>query len=118
MLTRWMVTSNDKLKDKFALNALKQAPTNPGIDNKLDWPSRKEIIDSQCISSESPPEVFSFTESGLADKFDKLWIPQADDLLKSRIIIGAHTGHGGHRGQKITFAILDAHFFWKNMEKI
>ena len=36
--------------------------------------------------------------------------------LKLRIIIAAHTGHGGHRSTNVTMATVRAHFSWKKLE--
>ena len=37
-------------------------------------------------------------------------------MLKLRILIAAHTGHGGHRGINVTQASVEAHFWWNDMK--
>ncbi len=92
------------------------APISPSLDPALDWPSRSDIIKSQGESDETSSDTFKKDDSGWVDDRDRLWIPNEDKLLKFRILIAAHAGHGGHRGKNVTMASVKAHFEWKDLK--
>lgn len=116
MLTRWAVQPMSTIS-ALSVKSVMYAPVNPGLDPKLDWPSCDEIIASQESSREKPLAGFNKTDAGWCDEKDRIWIPSDDELLKLRILIAAHTGIGGHRGQRVTRAAVEGHFLWTKMKK-
>ena len=113
LLTRWAVSPKRKVNAIKVLRAksLMCDPISPGTDSKLDWPNIEDIKRAQTASKESPPDRFKHSQNGIRDSKDVLWIPFNCANLKLRIIIGAHTGHGGHRSWRVTLASIKAHFF-------
>ena len=45
-----------------------------------------------------------------------VWIPDADEAMRKMLYAVAHQGMQGHRGQKVTLAVLQAKFFWTDMK--
>ena len=116
MLTRLAVKPNNKIISIKAFKSLMFAPINPGMDPNLDWPSRDDIIESQKSAYERSPNTFKIMGSIWVDHNERLWIPNDGYLLKLRILIAAHTGQSGHRGNKVTLTAVKAHFSWINMK--
>ena len=118
MLTRWAVNPVRRINSSNnpRAKALMVAPINPGVDSQLDWPNIEDIKEAQSSANEAPPKQFSNTPSGFRNSRGVLWIPSESTLLKLRIIIAAHTGHGGHRSTNVTMATVRAHFSWKKLE--
>ena len=119
MLTRWSVYPKSSISSKKIRRAksLMMCPVSPATDPKLDWPTMNEIILSQKNAKESPPASFQRTDEGWVSKRGAMWIPSNDSLLKLRILIAAHTGHGGHRGWEVTLASINPHFHWENLDE-
>ena len=117
MLTRWAVYPKSSVAiDKAGrLKSLMVSPINPGLNPELDWPSREEILVSQENYSQSVPSSYRQTCEGWVNEDGATWIPDNDNLLKLRILIAAHTGHGGHRSGRVTHASIKPHFRWKNL---
>ncbi len=119
MLTRWAVCPNSSINVKKVgrLKSLMMSPINPGLDPELDWPNLNEVISSQKNAQESPPASFQHTDEGWVNEEGAIWIPSSDESLKLRILIAAHTGHGGHRSGRVTHASIKPHFRWTNLGK-
>ena len=118
MLTRWAVSPRKLISSSRTakIKTLMMAPINPGLDPSMDWPSHKDIIESQKSTKEKPPASFKKTEKGWIDASGVNWIQSNDELLKLRIILAAHAGAGGHRGRQPTIATIKPHFHWKNLD--
>lgn len=95
--------------------ALLVAPINPGIHSKLDWPDPNEVKRAQKSTNKVPPKGFKKSEDGIRNIRDIIWISSDSDLLKLRIATAAHTGHGGHKGFKVTMDTTKAYFYCKGM---
>ena len=111
MLTRWAVNPVQRITSSNTprAKALMVAPINPGVDSKLDWPNIEDIKEAQSSANEAPPKQFFNTTSGLRNPRDVLWIPSESKILKFRITIAAHSGHGGHRSANVAMATVKAH---------
>ena len=46
-----------------------------------------------------------------------VWIPDADEAMRKMLYAVAHQGMQGHRGQKVTLAVLQTKFFWTDMKE-
>ena len=113
MLAHWAVNTKKAFNSNmgYKYKYLMLAPINAGVDPKLDWPNRDEIIRSQSKSQLNPPEYFDKTKDRFIDENNRLWIPKSEELLKIRILIAAHTGYSGHRSWKVTNAKIRAFSF-------
>ena len=119
MLTRWAVAPKSTINSNRVakLKSLMMAPINPGSNPELDWPSLEEIVKAQNSAKESPPPSFEQSDEGWVDATGVHWIPSGEDLLKLRIMVAAHTGHGGHRSWRATHATIRSHFRWSSLGK-
>ena len=119
MLTRWAATTKSNINSNRVgrLKSLMMAPINPGVDSELDWPSLQDIISAQNSAKEKPRSSFKQTDDGWVDSNGVHWVPGGEDLLKLRILIAAHTGHGGHRNWRATHATIRSHFRWNSLGK-
>ncbi len=119
MLTRWAVTRKKTVSSQNAgkIKSLMIAPVNPGANPELDLPTHQDVILSQNAAEESPPSSFRRTDEGWVNAEGVTWIPSSDNLLKLRILIGAHTGQGGHRGCRSTLESVKSRFCWDNLGK-
>lgn len=119
MLTRWAVQPSTRINSIRVgrIKSLMMAPVNPGVDAELDWPTLDDVIASQKATANTPPPSFRLTQDGVADTNGVLWIPSDDNLLKLRILIAAHMGHGGHRSWRATDATIRSHFRWNSLGK-
>ena len=91
----------------------------PGKSNPHSmWPGLKEI--RECQEEYFPPHEAKRVAGGMAfDGKREVWtlsdrvvIPRAAKELQRRIIIVAHQGSAGHRGQEATIAMIRKHFRW------
>ena len=117
MLTRWAVKPHADVQAATA--AVKSlalvAPVNPGYDASYDQPDLKAIQNSQQDTKDTPPEGCTSVDGLWRSSKGALWIPDSDRSMKLRILIAAHTGVAGHRGQAVTLANVRAKFFWKTL---
>lgn len=117
MLTRWAAAPSTTTR-KSRICRLMVAPITPSLSEELDWPSREDITNAQRTSSAPRPSGFEQAGDIVQDRRGVIWIPpDADPVLKLRILIAGHTGLGGHRGSRTSLAILRAHFTWDGMPK-
>ncbi len=117
MLTRWAVYPkySFNIKKVGRIKSLMMSPINPGLDPELDWPTLKEILLSQENAKVSPPSSYRKTDKGWVNQEGATWILTSDALLKLRILIAAHTGHGAHRSWRVTLASIKLHFSRTNL---
>ncbi len=92
-------------------------PIRPDLDEKLDWPNLKDVLEAQRTSNETPPPRSEESNSGWKDNRDVVWAPAEDSLLNLWILIAAHTGKGGHPSWRTTKATVESHFWWKGLAK-
>lgn len=118
MLTRWAVQDPTSKKAHHAkrLKALIVSPISPGLDARLDWPKRQDIILSQRNSAAKPKERFRVQNGCLMDNRDVVWICPRDRELQLRILVAAHCGMAGHRGWRATHSAISAHFWWESLQ--
>ena len=77
----------------------------------LSWPSVEEIKDAQDESCDSRPAQLRRGNQELWMDGDRAWIPPSATELIVRLMILAHCGHMGHRGQTTTKLVLNT-VFW------
>ena len=82
------------------------------------WPTEEEISSLQeRYLSMKPANAVRQIESGLWRVNDRIWIPGGENLdMRQRLLIIAHAGISGHRGQYATEKILSSVYFWKGMK--
>ena len=124
MLSRWASTDRMtprmcrlKRKRKFSVGII-----NPLNQEDFIWPNLNEIQEAQRRSPPTPGQISSDLSTFVADESglfitdaNIVWIPKEASQLQLRLIIIAHCGSAGHRGQHATFTALSERFFWPNM---
>ncbi|GMF48075.1 unnamed protein product [Phytophthora fragariaefolia] len=80
------------------------ATLRPLEDGAFDWPSNESLADVQQKHVRSAPPDHTMVE-GLVCVDGKPWIPVAAKRLLARILVVAHAGSQGHRGEQ---AMLNA----------
>jgi len=116
ILTRWAVKPRDTVR-AMNISKLMFAPISPSLSEDFDCPSKTDLISCQGNAKATPPSRFKNTEGIFQDSSGVVWIPSdCDHLLKLRILIAAHTGHGGHRGIQPSLDSLKRHFHWEGMK--
>ncbi len=71
-------------------------PLVSSAEDEFEWPSH----DGLCCNK----------------KRGQFWVPEQCSGLTTRICIIAHTGPGGHRGQKATDTVIRRHYFWSSLK--
>ena len=118
MLTRWAVRTADTVKAKsVAAKALMLSPIQPGTDKAFDMPTGKDLRDAQKKSKTKPPEECNKVDGLWQTSKGAVWIPEQDSLMKLRVLIAAHAGPAGHRGQAVSLANMTSRFVWKGMRE-
>jgi hypothetical protein len=56
-------------------------------------------------------------EGGLWQRQGKVYVPAGQHRLRARIMVVAHAGAAGHRGQRATLTLLRQRFHWPGMER-
>ena len=74
MFTRWAVNPKKAVNSSmgYKIKYLMLAPINVGMDPKINWPSRDEIIRSQSKSKLNPPESFEKIKDGIRYEQNRL----------------------------------------------
>lgn len=72
------------------------APINSGLDARLDWSERKDVITSQRKSAAKPAAQIKSKDGCFADESEAVWICPGDKLLQIRILIAAQCTMAGH----------------------
>jgi hypothetical protein len=92
------------------------------IDHQELWPDWEAIREAQCNIDNDTDTGMKFT---LGRDSDGIWcnesgqvfIPSSALRLQQRLLVIAHAGAAGHRGQTVTLQVLRAKFIWPNMEQ-
>ena len=95
------------------------APTSAEGDmgTNEEWPDLREIIEVQQTVSEEIADAQNLKRVGELwyDQGERLYIPEDNISIQSRLMVIAHAGAGGHRGQATTIEQLERVFVWPGM---
>lgn len=116
MLTRWAVGPKSTTRPR-TLKILLLAPVSPSTDDSLDWPSYKELEESQQKSADEVPKRFKLIDGLLQDTQHVVYLPRTDNSIKLRVMIAGHTGISGHRGYRTTQKNIGNHFWWQGRDE-
>ena len=115
MLTRWAVAPHSEVQaNKIVVKSLLLALINPELKDATDAPSEEDLRAAQAKTKCKPPAKCRQVD-GLWKIGNAVWIPGDDKEMKTRILIAAHAGPGGHRGQKVTAAVVQSKFQWSGV---
>jgi transposase InsO family protein len=84
---------------------------NP-LDDNFIWPTLTEIKHAQAQSRVQMRADLQMVD-GILKHHNRIWIPEADESLKTRCMIVAHYGSAGHRGTKPTLDLLQRYCYWQ-----
>ena len=123
MLSRW--AASDSVPKRIC-HLRRQRKFSVGLVSPLNhdfiWPTLDEI--SKIQHAARPSDVsfscrsmtFDVNDEGVfCNDTGRIWIPTEAVELQLRLIIIAHCGSAGHRGQHATLMPLESRFFWENM---
>ena len=98
---KWFTRQNNR--DHQSSNEKVKFMSNTRVDldplDSLTWPSVEDIHTAQDQESQDRPTGFTRGEQNLWMDGDRVWIPPNAHELLARLMIIAHNGHMGHRGQ-------------------
>ena len=101
--------------------SIKRVSTNsirPLADDDFTWPTLDEISRSQQLVITSTPRDDLTLADGIWLYRNRVWIPETDELLQTRLLVIAHCGTlQGHRGSRSTLRKLQSFCAWKYMAK-
>ena len=118
MLTRWAVKTPDAVKAKtVAAKVMLLSPIQPGTDKAFDMPTEQDLREAQRKAKEKAPKDCKIVDGLWKTTKGAVWIPDGDNVMKLRVLIAAHTGPAGHRGQAVTLANMTPRFVWKSIKE-
>ena len=118
MLTRWAVKPSDEFSQPCdKRSTLMMAPITLSLSEEFDWPSLREINDSQENHKSKKPQNRKYNNGLLRFDDNSLWVPERDHSLQIRLMIAAHTGSAGHRGFEPTISTITKYFKWKSVRE-
>ena len=116
ILTRFAGRPNVSQK-RLLISRLLVAPMSPSLSEEYDWPCRDDLISTQGKSNETHPNKFSNFDGLLQDEGSVVWIPTSNsESLRTRILVAAHTGIGGHRCITPSYNAMKHYFSWKSLK--
>ena len=113
---------SDRILTEDPRTAERKHADGVAIDPNETWPAWDEIRAAQ-------PNVTDNTDTGMLLTLhrdeDVIWcnvsgqvfIPQSAYRLQQRLLVIAHAGAAGHRGQTVTLQALRSKFVWPDMEE-
>jgi transposase InsO family protein len=92
------------------------------MDPNEAWPQWSEIREAQSLITQETDAGLNVTlhkdNDGIwCNSSGQVFIPQSAFRLQQRLMVIAHAGAAGHRGQTVTLQGLRAKFMWQNMEE-
>ncbi|DBA01089.1 TPA: hypothetical protein N0F65_001717, partial [Lagenidium giganteum] len=107
----------DIVKRVTTLSELQTSQLRPLQDEEFVWPTQAQIRAAQLRHKSDLP-VGAHEIDGLWRMNDKVWIPSSDKELVTRLVLVAHCGIQGHRGEHVTIALLQRKFTWQDMRAV
>ena len=81
-----------------------------------EWPSIEELRAAQTTLSEEDGEGAAMDSEGLLRKEGAVIVPRDHAALLMRLLVIAHAGLAGHRGEQATLSRLNGNFIWQGMQ--
>ncbi len=87
----------------------------PDVDER--WPSVQEIREAQAEVSEAVirDSALIMQDGVLTDEAGHIFVPAQPEHLRVRLLVIAHAGAAGHRGQAVTERDLKTRFTWPGL---
>ncbi|OWZ14126.1 hypothetical protein PHMEG_00012437 [Phytophthora megakarya] len=87
------------------------------LHDEFVFPTLSDIVDSQMVSRGAPTSLPVLEEDGVLVVDHKPWIPTGAKDLLARIMVVAHCGSQGHRGEAAMENLLGDRFFVVQLHK-
>ena len=108
----------DRILTSAAHTASRQADEeNQVSDGNERWPTIEEIRAAQEDAEEDLMQAYNLElrDSILTDSNNCIFVPAVPEHLRAHLMVIAHAGATGHRGQKVTLRDLERRFVWPEM---
>ena len=108
----------DRILPSEAHAAARTAEAENGLRGDEErWPSLQEIREAQeAVSADVVSRHHLVSQDGLlTDAAGHIFVPANPAHLRARLLVIAHAGAAGHRGQRVTERDLKARFIWSEL---
>ncbi len=108
----------DRILPSEAHSAARTADAENGVRGDEErWPSLEEIREAQEAVGEDVIQLNQLERSDglLTDAAGHIFVPANPPHLRIRLLVIAHAGAAGHRGQQVTERDLKARFVWPQL---
>ncbi|KAF0683207.1 Aste57867_24725 [Aphanomyces stellatus] len=82
------------------------------------WPSMAEILAAQAMTAEKPPGKAKHNPNNEIWVGARLWIPRDATCLIQRMLVIAHCGSMGHRGEDVMYSHIRRQFWIDNLKQL
>ena len=116
LISRW---GNPSRLIETRVAGLVAVPMIAPLEDSFEWPTPSAIIKSQQGHSRAATGRTDIVknESGVWYHGDRLWVPEGDKGLKSRILVAGHFGIAGHRGINATEEGIKSVCYWRGINR-